>query len=39
MRKVAKRKNKIYIKELKPEITQCRIIQVEKKINEKQTKI
>lgn len=27
--------NIIYIKELKPEITQCRIIQVENKINEK----
>lgn len=26
---------KIFIRELKPEITQCRIIQVEEKINEK----
>ena len=26
----------IYLKELKPEMTQCRIVQVEKKIKEKQ---
>lgn len=26
----------IYLKELKPEMTQCRVVQVEKKIKEKQ---
>ncbi len=28
-------KSKIYLKELKPEMTQCRIVQVDKKIKEK----
>lgn len=29
-------KNLIYLKELKPEMTQCRIVQVDKKIKEKE---
>ena len=28
-------KSKIYLKELKPEMTQCRIVQVDNKIKEK----
>lgn len=37
--KIFKKKNNIkdliYLKELKPEMTQCRIVQVDKKIKEK----
>lgn len=29
-------KELIYLKELKPEMTQCRVVQVEKKIKDKQ---
>jgi len=29
-------KKLIYLKELKPEMTQCRVVQVEKKIKDKQ---
>ena len=29
-------RKKIYLKELKPEMTQCRVVQVDKKIKEKQ---
>ena len=37
-RKTAKKKimNLIYLKELKPEMTQCRIVQVDKIIKEKE---
>ena len=35
MKKKKQNKKQIFIKELKPEITQCRIVQVEKKINGK----
>ena len=32
------RKNKIFIKEIRPEMTQCRMIQVEKNIKKKRKK-
>lgn len=34
-KKYKKIKELIYLKELKPEMTQCRIVQVDKKIKEK----
>ena len=33
--KSSKLKDLIYLKELKPEMTQCRVVQVDKKIKEK----
>lgn len=39
LKKIYNKKNKIkdliYLKELKPEMTQCRIVQVDKKIKDK----